>query len=335
MAFRETAICLADALRVQTLKPFRLVVGTGLAGVAVNAPPGSTTCRAILLSGTQPGIEDVSIPADCWLHLDELPLAEIAAAFQSVASVAQLIVPRQPLEEREGVVAVGPPNCWNDKSSLGFEEWSLGCALCDCYVCRCGSCFCNSPGGWNWKNQKFPARQGAPFDTRVRASYVVVAQFLLGNVRRRDAAHVLAQRSETRPRAVSATLPVVQVKSSKDGVPPIPIGVGTAGASLSRRTPREIKFAKYLIGLLDLVEKECGIRKGDVRKAIREVGAVAAARQMLTDRKQRADEIATLWYRERRELMIESVVVHEDWRTLFTEADRKLAEETLSQLRRA
>jgi hypothetical protein len=90
----------------------------------------------------------------------------------------------------------------------------------------------------------------------------------------------------------------------------------------------ERRFHQDMVAIYETAKRELGYTATRFLQMISEHGGLATARQLLWS-EQPSDGFTTLWLRHRLDLTVEAHVLHEEFTTLFTDADRQRARDRL------
>ncbi len=87
----------------------------------------------------------------------------------------------------------------------------------------------------------------------------------------------------------------------------------------------EGRFTEALQKMIERITVDCGYQPEQYIQTVTELGGVQAAKHLLTE-PQLSDDSVQLWARGRPDLTIEAIASNDDWKTLFSDEERSVAE---------
>ena len=96
-------------------------------------------------------------------------------------------------------------------------------------------------------------------------------------------------------------------------------------------TELERKFTCDMEELCRIAKKECGYNPVRFHQLMSRIGAVAAAKQLIT-KPGGTEGFTTLWMHKWLDLSIEAHVLKPEYQELFTEEERRICEERLTEM---
>ncbi len=87
----------------------------------------------------------------------------------------------------------------------------------------------------------------------------------------------------------------------------------------------EDRFGEALQAMIEQITDDCRYRPEQYIQTVIELGGVRAAKQLVAG--PLSDDSVQLWARGRPDLMIEAIVLNDDWKSLFSEEERSVAEQ--------
>ena len=87
----------------------------------------------------------------------------------------------------------------------------------------------------------------------------------------------------------------------------------------------EDRFTEALQKMIEQITVDCGYQPEQYIQTVTELDGVQAAKQLLAE-PQLSDDSVQLWARGRPDLTIEAIVSNDDWKTLFSDEERSVAE---------
>lgn len=94
-------------------------------------------------------------------------------------------------------------------------------------------------------------------------------------------------------------------------------------------TDVEKKFNLAMREIYETAKKECGYNAVRFMQLVAEKGGIAAAKQLIS-KSGGTDGFATLWEHGRLDLSVEFYVLKDEFKELFTDAERKLCKDRLT-----
>ena len=93
-------------------------------------------------------------------------------------------------------------------------------------------------------------------------------------------------------------------------------------------TDLERQFTKDMINIYTTAKRECGYQANRFLQLVGEKGGVSAAKQLI-QKPGGTEGFAALWKHHRLDLSVEAHVLKPEYKTLFTEEERKICKERL------
>lgn len=93
-------------------------------------------------------------------------------------------------------------------------------------------------------------------------------------------------------------------------------------------TDLERQFTKDMMNIYAIAKKECGYQASRFIQLVVEKGGVSAAKQLI-HKEGGTYGFTTLWEHNRLDLSVEAYVLKPEYKTLFTEEERKICKERL------